>query len=93
MNLTNIERLEEKINQIILQVKSQKEKNDVLISENAELKSMLDDRNKLIQNLETQLSQMKQQTLETDLFRENEEKVKEKISSMLEKLDQLEAIL
>jgi len=93
MNLTNIERLEEKINQIILQMKSLKEKNDVLISENAELKSMLDDRNKLIQNLETQLSQMKQQTLETDLFRENEEKVKEKISSMLEKLDQLEAIL
>jgi len=93
MNLSNIERLDEKINQIILQLKSLKETNEVLSRENAEMKTMLDDRNKLIQNLETQLSQLKQQSMETDLFRKNEEKIKEKISTMLEKLDQLEAIL
>jgi hypothetical protein len=54
---------------------------------------MLEDRNKLIQSYEGQLDELKQQTQESTQILENEEQVKEKINSMLGKLDQLESLV
>lgn len=93
MNFSNLERLEEKVNQVVQQITFLKDKNRELEQENSELKSMLEDRNKLIQSYEEQIDQLKKQTQESFLFKEKEEQIKEKISGMLNKLDQLELMI
>jgi chromosome segregation ATPase len=93
MNFSNIERLEEKVNQVVQQITFLKDKNKEIEQENTELKSMLEDRNRLIQSYEEQIDQLKQQTQESSLFKEKEEEIKGKISGMLGKLDQLESMI
>ena len=93
MNFSNIERLEEKVNQVVQQITFLKNKNKEIEHENTELKSMLEDRNSLIQSYEEQIDLLKQQTQESSSFKEKEEEIKGKISGMLGKLDQLESMI
>lgn len=93
MNFSNIEKLEEKVNQVVQQVKFLREKNQELTRENTELKSMLEDRNRLIQTYEEQIDQLKQQRQDSSQFLAREEQIRAKISGMLEKLDQLESMI
>ena len=64
-----------------------------MVQENSELKSMVEDRNKLIQSYESQLDELKQQTQESTQILEKEEQIKEKITNMIGKLDQLESLV
>lgn len=93
MNLSNIELLEEKINQIVQQLKLLKDKNQELEQENLEMKSVLEDRDKLIESFESKIDQLKQQAQDSSNFQEVESKIKDKISGMLEKLDQFESMV
>lgn len=93
MNLSNIELLEEKINQIVQHLKLLKDKNQELEQENLEMKSVLEDRDKLIESFESKIDQLKQQSQDSSNFQEVESKIKDKISGMLEKLDQFESMV
>ena len=93
MNLSNIELLEEKINQIVQQLKLLKDKNQELEQENLKMKSVLEDRDKLIESFESKIDQLKQQAQDSSQFQEMENKIKDKISGMLEKLDQFESMV
>ncbi len=93
MDLSNIELLEEKINQIVPQMKLLKDKNQELEQENLEMKSMLADRDKLIESFEINIDQLKLQSQDSSQFQEREEQIKEKITNMLEKLDQFESMV
>lgn len=93
MNLSNIELLEEKINQIVQHLKLLKDKNQELEQENLEMKSVLEDRDKLIESFESKIDQLKQQAQDSSNFQEVESKIKDKISGMLEKLDQFESMV
>ncbi len=93
MNLSNIELLEEKINQIVQQLKLLKDKNQELEQDNLEMKSVLEDRDKLIESFESKIDQLKQQSQDSSNFQEVESKIKDKISGMLEKLDQFESMV
>ncbi|HDL17902.1 MAG TPA: hypothetical protein ENH29_02490 [Bacteroidetes bacterium] len=93
MNLSNIERLEEKINHIVQQMQTLKERNRELEQRNIEFSSMLEDRNRLIQANEAEIDHLKQQMQNSLQFQEQEERIKQKITQMLSKLDQLESMV
>ena len=93
MNPSSIEKLEEKINQIFQQMNSLKETSQGLEQANAELKKQLEEKDRLIVDLETRCERYESQTQQAVTDHSREEEIRERISNVLEKLDQLESMI
>ena len=90
---SNLENLESKINEVIEKMNSINDKTVNLEKENSELKSILEEKDRMIGDLESRCEQVEEQSTMSDSDRNNDEEIKTKISNALGKLDQIESML
>ena len=93
MSNSSIEKLEEKINRIVQHMDSLGEGSQALEHANAELKNELEERDRLIMALEARCEQYESKSFKAESNLRNVEEMKDKISSLLEKLDRLDSML
>ncbi len=90
---SNIENLEAKIIQLIEKLNSMKNKTKNLENEKLELKSLLQEKDRIIGDLEQRCEQIEEQVSESDSYNKYDKRIKTKITNALVKLDQIESML
>ncbi len=90
MEFSNLEKLEQKLNFFVIRLNKLLEENKLLKEQNTELVTLLQDRDKVIQQLEEEIVQLRESQFFQKGNQEKDEKIRQKISEMLHKLDLLE---
>ncbi|MCH8126741.1 hypothetical protein IIC38_12385 [candidate division KSB1 bacterium] len=90
---SNIENLEAKISQFIENLNSMKIKTENLGKEKLELESLLQEKDRIIGDLEQRCAQIEEQVSGSDSYTKYDERIKTKITNALGKLDQIESML
>jgi len=93
MSTSSIDRLEQRINQFLERFQALREKVTQLQNENAELKALLEDREKTIASLESRIAAARAESEQSQEAREREAALRRKVAELLEKLDALESVL
>lgn len=90
MEFSNLEKLEQKLNSFVIRLNKLLQENKLLKEQNAELVTLLQDRDKVIRQLEEEIVQLRESQFFQKENQEKDEKIRKKINDMLHKLDLLE---
>jgi len=90
MEFSNLEKLEQKLNSFVIRLNKLLQENKLLKEKNAELVTLLQDRDKVIRQLEEEIVQLRESQFFQKENQEKDEKIRKKINDMLHKLDLLE---
>lgn len=90
MEFSNLEKLEQKLNSFVIRLNKLLQENKLLKEQNAELVTLLQDRDKVIRQLEEEIVQLRESQFFQKENQEKDEKIRKKINEMLHKLDLLE---
>lgn len=89
MDLEQLDILEEKINQAVRVIEKVKLENRELLRANQELRSEVDEKERVLQQLKEENENLTQQN-ESSMGKEKEEIIKSKVEQMLSRLDDLQ---
>ncbi len=90
MEFSNLEKLEQKLSSFVIRINKVLEENKLLKEQNAELVTLLRDRDRVVQQLEEEIVQLREVQFNQQENQEKDEQIRKKISEMLQKLDVLE---
>ncbi|NOY77741.1 MAG: hypothetical protein GXO76_07725 [Calditrichaeota bacterium] len=90
MEFSNLEKLEQKLSSFVSHLNKVLDENKLLKEQNTELVTLLQDRNRVIQQLEEEIVRLRESQFDQQGNQEKDEKIRQKINDMLHKLDVLE---
>jgi len=90
MEFSNLEKLEQKLSSFVSHLNKVLDENKLLKEQNTELVTLLQDRNRVIQQLEEEIVRLRESQFDQQGNQEKDEKIRQKINDMLHKLDELE---
>ncbi|MCK5145960.1 cell division protein ZapB [bacterium] len=90
MDAQSFELLEEKINKMITTLNLFKTENKELKMQNQELRSLLDNKEQMINTLNNEKEQLKSVQGDVESYKQNQNRIKEKVDSLLLKLKEFE---
>ncbi len=90
MEFSNLDKLEQKLSSFVVRLNKLLDENKLLKEQNADLVALLQDRDKVIQQLEEEIVQLRESQFYQKENQEKDEKIRQKINEMLHKLDLLE---
>jgi len=86
------EDLEKKINNVLSMLDRFKKEKEELWQRNQELQSLIKEKDNTIQTLKTEVERHNEAQTEVDSYRENQDHIRTKVESLLEKLKEFESI-
>lgn len=84
--------LEKKINNVLSMLDRLKKEKEELQQRNQELQSLIKEKENTIQTLKTEVERHSKAQTEVDSYRENQDHIRTKVESLLEKLKEFESI-
>lgn len=84
--------LEKKINNVLSMLDRLKKEKEELRQRNQELQSLIKEKDNTIQTLKTEVERHNKAQTEVDSYRENQDHIRTKVESLLEKLKEFESI-
>lgn len=84
--------LEKKIDQLLFALKQLKQKNQDLNQKNLELKAIVSEKDKQLLSMKNEVEKYQQSQLEMVEFKNKQDRVKNKVETLLEKLKEFEAL-
>ncbi|MDM7926254.1 MAG: cell division protein ZapB [bacterium] len=92
MDLQFIDMLEEKVNRMVQQLGQLKTENRELRMRNQELQAILEDKERAVYTLRTELDQSRAVQGEIENYRKSQDRIRSKVETLLEKLKDFENI-
>lgn len=92
MDKQSFDILEKKIDQLLIAFKQLKEKNQGLQQKNLELETMINEKDNQLITLKSELEKYQNAQLEIVDFKNKQDRVKNKVETLLEKLKEFEAL-
>ncbi len=93
MDLSSLDSFEEKINGLVNTINVLKEQRDKAIAERADLQKKLKQREKEVSNVSKEAGQLKDGSEVQNLSSSKEEEIRDRIKSILEKIEKLQVTL
>ena len=92
MDSQAFEVLEKKINNVLSMLDRLKKEKEELLQKNQELQSLIKEKDDTIQTLKTEIERHNKAQIEVDTYRENQDHIRTKVESLLEKLKEFESL-
>ncbi|MBN2201778.1 cell division protein ZapB [bacterium] len=92
MDLQFFDMLEEKVNRMVQQLSQLKTENRELRMRNQELQAVLEEKERAVYTLRTELDQTRAVQGEIDNYRKSQDRIRSKVETLLEKLKDFENI-
>lgn len=90
MDAQSLDQLEEKITRILSQINDLRGENQELKQQNQELRSKLEAREQTINMLNNEKEQLKVTQVDVESYKQNQDRIKSKVDSLLSKLKEFE---